>query len=437
MRCVYGALAMLLVGLSLRASASENLVKNGAFDRDVSSWKSMNDEAIRRLSPGHVTWSSLDASESTTSGSMELRLEASNRPGEFEAGQCVLLRGKGAWVAFGGRLRVSSRQRAPGIATLYLQMFEADDCRQVSDRGEGIPPGLANSDRWAQRSMVQALTPRIKSIRIIARIRKEREKTEGKSTVSASEVPFSAFFDDLFVTVLSKPDAFDDAPPSAEDFFRGERASWPQQNQSYGARSLGAPVLSVHAFGPGGRVIESEKAVEITTSQRLQLILSLQSSSEAAGWERLPLSGLAIWRFSHLEGLPRRRRTVELLAYPFGDQARRPLYIETDGDGDFVEVRLAVDRDSRVRTLRARLECLKVHGIPFGPPLDGREISAEALLIPTFAADVTDHPVGEFELVARFESLDVGYWHEPVFSNPLRVRIVKGPSPCPVNSPVR
>lgn len=437
MGCVYGALATLLVGLSIQARASENLVKNGSFDRDVSSWKSMNDEAIRRLSPGHVTWSSLDASGSTTSGSMELRLEASKRPGEFEAGQCVPLRGKGAWVAFGGRLRVPSRQRAPGIATLYLQMFEADDCRQASDRGEGIPPGLANSDRWGQRSMVQALTPRVKSIRIIARIRKEREETEGKSTVSSSEVPFSAFFDGLFVTVLSTPDALDDAPPSAKDFFRGERASWPRQTQAYGARSLGAPVLSLRTFGSGGEVTEPEKAVEITTSQRLQLILSLQPSSEAAGWERLPLSGLAIWRFSHPEGLPRRRRTVELLAYPFGDQARRPLYMETDGDGEFVEVRLAVDRDSRVRSLRDRLDCLKARGIPFGTPLDGREITAEALLIPTFAADVIDHPTGEFELVARFESPDMGYWHEPVFSNSLKVRIVKGALPCSAKSPVR
>jgi hypothetical protein len=220
MRWAYGALATVLAGLSLRASAAENLVKNGSFDRDVSSWKSMADEAIRRLSPGHVTWSSLDASGSTTSGSMELQLEASNRPGEFEAGQCVPLRGNGAWVAFGGRLRVPPRQKAPGIATLYLQMFEADDCRRVSDRGEGIPPGLANSDRWAHRSVVQALTQRVKSVRLVARLRKE--EAESDSTASSSEAPFTAFFDDLFVTVLSKPDAFDDAPPPAEDFFRGE-----------------------------------------------------------------------------------------------------------------------------------------------------------------------------------------------------------------------
>jgi hypothetical protein len=432
MRFIHGALAISLVGLPLRASTLENLVRNGSFDRDVSSWKPMSDEAIRRLSPGHVGWSSLDASGSTTSGSMELQLEASNRPGEFEAGQCVPLQGNGSWVAFGGRLRVPSRQRAPGIATLYIQMFEADDCRRVSDRGEGIPPGLANSDQWAHRSMVQALTPRAKSIRIIARIRKE-EETEGGSTDSASEAPFNAFFDDLFVTVLSKPDAFDDAPPSAEDFFRGEKASWPRQAQPYGTRSLGAPVLSIQAFGPGGRVIESEEEVEIATSQRLQLVLSLQPS----GWERLPFRGLAIWEFSHLGGLPRHRRTVELLAYRSGDQSRRPLYIETDGNGEFVDVRLAVDRDGRVRSLRARLECLKARGIPFGAPLDGVEVPAEALLIPTFAADVVDHPRGDFELVARFQSLDVGYWHEPVFSNPLRVRIVKGPSPCPENSPIK
>jgi hypothetical protein len=196
-------------------------------------------------------------------------------------------------------------------------------------------------------------------------------------------------------------------------------------------------VLSIRAFGQGGDVTESEKAVEITTSQRLQLLLSLQPPSEAAGRGRLPLGGLAIWEFSHLEGLPRRRRTVELIAYPFGDQARRPLYMETDGNGEFVDLRLAADRDSRLRSLRARLECLKARGIPFGPPLDGRDIPAEALLIPTFAADVIDHPVGEFELVARFESLDVGYWHEPVFSNRLKVRIVKGPLPCSANSPVR
>jgi hypothetical protein len=39
-------------------------------------------------------------------------------------------------------------------------------------------------------------------------------------------------------------------------------------------------------------------------------------------------------------------------------------------------------------------------------------------------------PPGEYEIVARYIAREEGVWHGPVFSEPLRIRIVPGEPPC-------
>jgi hypothetical protein len=423
------------MGLSLNASGEENLLKNGSIDRDLSSWKPLNDEPARRLSPGVLKRSMLDASDSATSGSLELRLEVSKAPSEFEVGQCTALTGSPKWVIFGGRMRVPSRQQDAGTATLYVEFYRSEGCKppQMGESG-GIPIGLANSDRWARRIDVRSVPPGATAIRLVARIRKEGAIDPD---ASAGGQRFVAFFDDLFVAPAATPGVLPDLPQAHRGCFSGERVTGSPQFRWYGERVFGPPVLTMQAFGKGGEPIASRELVTITTSDRLNLYLALAPPPEVLDRNSLPLPGLWLPGFSQPKGIASPRQSVELLAYRSGDANRTPLYLETDtgagGTTLFLSVRLAIDRESRIKSLRALLECAKARGILFGPPLDGTDVGEEALLAPPFAADAVDHPIGDFEIVACYEALDAGYWHDPVLSVPLKIRVTPGKSPCTVS----
>ena len=57
-------------------------------------------------------------------------------------------------------------------------------------------------------------------------------------------------------------------------------------------------------------------------------------------------------------------------------------------------------------------------------------LSDEDLLGWTLSGSIVANPAGEYEIVARYRALESGFWHEPVLSNLVRIRIV-GQEPCP------
>jgi hypothetical protein len=134
---------------------------------------------------------------------------------------------------------------------------------------------------------------------------------------------------------------------------------------------------------------------------------------------------------------------LELALYRLGDPDRKPVEIRLTSSGggavydagsdNSVDVRMAGPSEYRTRALRAIWECLDatlrarstgVARTPIPRPTDQQlEAAPLALMIPL-------NPPGEYELVARYQALAAGFWHEPIFSAPLRIQIVEKDLGC-------
>ncbi|HEU5248964.1 MAG TPA: hypothetical protein VFW15_03180, partial [Thermoanaerobaculia bacterium] len=132
-----------------------------------------------------------------------------------------------------------------------------------------------------------------------------------------------------------------------------------------------------------------------------------------------------------------------LALYRLGDSGRIPVEIRLtssgggavyDGGSDnSVDVRMAGPSDYRTRTLRAVWECLDATLRARGPGAARTPIprpTDEQLEALPLASMMPLNPPGEYELVARYQALAAGFWHEPIFSTPMRIRIVEKPIDC-------
>jgi hypothetical protein len=158
---------------------------------------------------------------------------------------------------------------------------------------------------------------------------------------------------------------------------------------------------------------------------------------------RYPIEGLSVDAENVSRGLAG-RPTLELVVYRVGDAERTPLAISltsTGGGGVYdagsdnsVGLRLAGPSEYRTRALRTIWECFsaavqlraKAKGnSPAAPTATDEQIEGSPL-----AAMVPLTPPGDYELVARYQALAAGFWHEPIFSDPVHIRIVEKDLGC-------
>ena len=159
--------------------------------------------------------------------------------------------------------------------------------------------------------------------------------------------------------------------------------------------------------------------------------------------QRYPIEELSVAAENVYRGLLG-RPTLELLLYRAGDSERKalPITLTSSGGGGTYEagsdssldVRLAGPSEYRTRALRAMWNCLSV-------ALRARSTGAVPTPIPRPTDEQLDAlPLaammsGEYELVARYQALAAGFWHEPIFSAPLKIRIVEKTIDCGAKKP--
>jgi hypothetical protein len=132
-----------------------------------------------------------------------------------------------------------------------------------------------------------------------------------------------------------------------------------------------------------------------------------------------------------------RRPTVQLVLNRESDPSKKPEEIAIDDSGGgrsegvkstSVSISLTARSEYRLRMLRALFKCLAAAypkaTRPGGDPTD------EQLLSMPLATYVVVNTPGDYELVARYQALEAGFWHDPVYSEPLRIRIVKKDFNC-------
>jgi len=163
--------------------------------------------------------------------------------------------------------------------------------------------------------------------------------------------------------------------------------------------------------------------------------------------QRYPIEELSVAAEDMYKGLLG-RPTLELLLYRVGDPERKalPIILTSSGGGGVYEagsdssldVRLAGPSEYRTHVLREMWNCLSLAlrerstgGVPTPlPPPTDEQLDALPL-----AAMISSNPPGEYELVARYQALAAGFWHEPIFSAPLKVRIVEKTIGCGAAKP--
>jgi hypothetical protein len=432
MRWVHGALTALLVGFSLGASASENLVKNGSFDRDIEGWSALGDSPGHRPYPGKVTWSSLDASGRSSSGSMELRTSAVDSRNRFDVMRCVALPASAEWVRFGGRIRVPSGQPAAGAAFLYLEFSTTADCSNLSGGQIGLG-GISNFDGWSKREEVWQVPGNSRGARFIAAVSKKYEWQEGAQTDDIDDgEEFIAFFDDLFLFPAAEPKGPKEPPPQREDFFGAESSRGLPTSRRHGKNVVAAPNLQVRLTGESSR--GKKNVPEILSRANIGLDVALVVPRDADRQLIYPVQELAAAASNNGFNWGR-RPTLELAVYRTGDPERRLMRIRLDESSSGIwdsaphaglSLHIVADRSSRLRAIRTALDCLRR-----GQPKPQKEPADEELLNAPLSPYMEENALGDFEIVARYEALESGFWHDPVLSEPLRVRIVQGPPPCP------
>ncbi|MCM3875036.1 MAG: hypothetical protein NEA02_01310 [Thermoanaerobaculia bacterium] len=432
MRCVYGALAMLLVGLSLRVSASENLVKNGSFDRDIEGWNALGDGPGHRPYPGKVTWSSLDAGARSSSGSMELRTSAVDSRDRFDVMRCIPLPSSAKWVRFGGRIRVPSGQPVAGAAFLHLEFSTEADCSNQSGRQSSLG-GISNFDGWSKREEVWPVPSNSNAARFIAAVFKKYEWQEGAQTDDLDDgEEFLAFFDDLFLIPATEPKGPKEPPPQRTAFFDAESSRGTPTLQRHGKDVVAAPKLQLKVTGES---TNGKKGVpEILSRANIGLDVALVVPRDADGDLTYPVQELAAAASNNSFNWGR-RPTLELAVYRRGDPERRLIQVRLDESSSGIwdsashaglSVHIVADRNSRLKAIRTALNCLRR-----GLPKPEREPTDEELLNAPLSPYMEENARGDFEIVARYEALEAGFWHDPVLSEPFRIRIVQGPPPCP------
>jgi len=418
-----GLLSGLIAVLALAAPADKpaaNLIANGSFIGNVTGWKASGSDSNSET--GGLAWSRLDAGAAKGSGSLDLVTSATADRDSFRVGQCVRIESGVENLLFGGRIRVPTGQKARGIANLEFERFETADCSGPVVPFEGLG-GITNADFWATRQELVAAAG-ARSVRLVALVTKYYEWKEGDEIGEADDGnPFRAGFDDLFVRVLEKNPPAGREPLPAEPS-RFTPAAAPPKKARWGANVVLPPVLTLAVRDAEGHPHPAGVVAECSSLNAVQLEVNLKSPYADDDPRFYPLEPVSLAG----EGGLGPRPTVEIGMFVAGDRQRRLVPIACSGPP--VELRVLGDRNQRVGGIRAFYDCLRT-ALPRETRARAPERpSDEDLLGWTLAGSIIANPAGEYEIVARYRALEAGFWHEPVLSNPVKIRIVRK-EPCP------
>ncbi|MCD6290163.1 MAG: hypothetical protein J7M34_06625 [Anaerolineae bacterium] len=139
---VYSLLsAILLLLLPLLASAAGNLVQNGTFDTDVSSWDP--------TTSGKIAWEGAEGHLATGAAQV---INNRNSDSAYSAGaqQCVALPTPiASSYAVQGWIKVPSQDNNTATGFIRLQFYQATDCVNSTGTGRDTNTVVAGSD-WTQ-----------------------------------------------------------------------------------------------------------------------------------------------------------------------------------------------------------------------------------------------------------------------------------------------
>jgi hypothetical protein len=413
----------LVLGLNPVAAPPEkpvsNLVTNGGFASDLAGWKPS--ESDSNSETGAAAWSRLDAAGAK--GSIELATSGTADRNAFRVGQCFRIEAGVENLSFGGRIRVPPGQKARGVANLEMERFKAPDCSDDPIPFEGVG-GITNADFWSSRREIVAAAE-ARSARLVASVTKFYE-WRGDDEIGETDDGnlFRAFFDDVFAAVLEKggPGGRELVPADASRF---SPAAAPPRKERWGSQLVDPPTLSLAVLDAAGNPHKSGVVAECSSIDAVRLEVTLKSPYDEEDPRSYPLQPVVLAG----EGNVGPRPTVELGLFQAGDRERKLIPISCTA-GPSVELRVLGDRTQRVAGIRAFYDCLRT-----SLPKETRtkvpdRLTDDELLSWRLAPSIVAHPAGEYEVVARYLAREAGFWHDPVLSNPARLRIVPT-APCP------
>jgi hypothetical protein len=151
------AAAALLATLPLCAA---NLVRNGAFDRDLSEWSA---DYFAQM-----TWSPLDANGSTDSGSVLVDNVSAGPSNGAGISQCVSGPGivGGAVYTYGGKARIPAGQARTGFVMFGLRWYTSADCTGNPEEQPRVK--TSTLDTWVSLQDVSVAPAGARSVEMLA-----------------------------------------------------------------------------------------------------------------------------------------------------------------------------------------------------------------------------------------------------------------------------
>lgn len=369
-----------------------------------------------------MSWSQRDSEGSKNSGSLELVTSATADRNSFRIGQCVRLDARVENLVFGGRIRVPSEQKPRGLASLEIERFESTDCSGKAAPYDGLG-GITNADFWSSRRELVA-TAQARSVRLVASVTKYYEWSEGDEIGEADDdVPFRAAFDDLYLTIVE--DGFPEKRPMLPlDPSRFTVSSAKLKKARWGPLIVDPPKLAIAVLGPDLRPHKTEVVPECSSLDALQVEVVLKSPYGEEDPRAYPLQPVSLAGDGDLGPRP----TVELGLFKAGDRERKLVPIACD-DGPAIGVRVIGDRGQRVAGLREFYDCTRSSLDEKRRKEMAERLTDDEMLAWPLARWVVANPAGEYEVVARYHAREAGFWHDPVLSNTVKVKILRK-EPC-------
>lgn len=413
----------LLVGSAApREVPASNLVQNPSFAVDLAAWKVSPDDP--NSESGALSWSRKDAGESRTSGSIELVTSATADRNSFRVGQCLRLDTRAENLVFGGRIRVPSDQKPRGLASLEIERFQTTDCSGKAAPYDGLG-GVTNADFWSSRRELVA-TAYARSVRLVLSVTKFYEWSADDEIGEADDdVPFRAAFDDVYVAIVENGSPGIRPPlPAAASRFTASSAK--PKKARWGSHIVDPPTLSLAVLGPDLRPHAAGVVPECSSLDALQLELALKNPySEEEDPRAYPLQPVSLAGEGDLGPRP----TVEIGLFRAGDPQRKPVPVACN-DGPPIGVTIIGEKGERAAAVRELYDCVRSSASEEIRKGMAERMTDDEILAWPFARWAVVNPTGEYEVVARYHALEAGFWHDPILSNPVKVKIVRK-EPCP------
>jgi hypothetical protein len=410
-----------LLGVSLAVSApsevpASNLVKNGSFDANLTGWKVSADDPNSET--GVMAWSA---------GALELQTSATADRNAFRVGQCVRIDARAENLVFGGRIRVPADQKPRGLASLEIERYKSKDCSGRALPFDGLGP-ITNADFWSSRRELVARAE-ADSVRLVAAVVKYYEWSEEDDIGEADDdVPFRAFFDDVYVTTVEK-DSPGPRPPLEPDAKRFDPVTVRTKKQRWGSRLVDPPSLTIAVLGPDLLPHKKEVVPECSSLDALSIEVTLKSPYAEDDPRAYPLQPVSLAGDGDLGPRP----TVELGFFRAGDRERKLVPIACDA-GSPVGVRVIGDRGQRIAGLREFYDCMRGSLAEEERKAMAERLSDDEMMAWPLAGWIVANPAGDYEIVARYLAREAGFWHEPVLSNTVKVKILRQ-EPCAKKPP--